>query len=132
MTIRLSRQKLSKYYANSLVNGVDAKKMATQLAAYLIEAKRTKELSMIISDIEYQMSLNGIVVASVTSAHILDEIAKTALIDLIRRNTDATKIRLTEHLDPSVLGGVKLKFTGTELDTTIARRLIALKTKYKK
>lgn len=132
MAIRLSRQKLSKYYAASLLSGVGAKKLAIQLAAYLIETKRTKELSMIISDIEYQMSLKGVVIANVTSAHTLDEIAKTALIDLIRRNTDATKIRLTEHLDPSVLGGVKLKFTGTELDTTIARRLTTLKTNYKK
>ena len=132
MVVSLSRQKLSKYYANSLMGGINAKKLATQMAAYLIETKRTKELSMLISDIEYQMSLNGVVVANVTSAHTLDEIAKTALIDLIRRDTNATKIRLTEHLDPSVLGGIKLKFTGTELDTTIARRLTTLKTNYKK
>lgn len=132
MAIRLSRQKLSKYYAASLMNGVAAKKIAKQVAAYLIETKRTKELSMLVSDIEYQMSLKGVVIANVTSAHTLDEIAKTALIDLIRRNTAATKIRLTEHLDPSVLGGVKLKFTDTELDTTIARRLTTLKTNYKK
>jgi len=132
MVVRLSRQKLSKYYADSLMNGADAKKLAGQMAAYLIETKRTKELSMLVSDIEYQMSLKGVVIANVRSAHTLDEIAKTALIDLIHRNTDATKIRLTEHLDPSVLGGVKLEFTDTELDTTIAKRLITLKTNYKK
>ena len=132
MAVRLSRLKLSRYYAAALVSGVDAKKLAKQLAAYLIDTKRTKELQMVISDIEYQMSLNGVVVANVTSAHTLDEIAKTALIDLIRKSTKATKIRLKEHLDPSVLGGIKLKFTGSELDTTIARRLTTLKTNYKK
>lgn len=132
MAVRLSRLKLSRYYAAALAGGADAKKLATQLAAYLIDTKRTKELEMIVSDIEYQMSLKGVVVANVTSAHTLDEIAKTALIDLIRRNTDATKIRLNEHLDPTVLGGVKLRFTGTELDTTIARRLTTLKINYKK
>jgi F0F1-type ATP synthase delta subunit len=132
MAVRLSRHKLSHYYASSLIDGADPKQLAKQMAAYLIETGRTKELSMIISDIEYQMSLNGVVVASVTSAHDLDEIAKTALIDFVRKHTDATDVHLTEHLDPGVLGGIKLQFTGTELDTTIARRLTTLKTNYKK
>jgi F-type H+-transporting ATPase subunit delta len=132
MSVRLSRQKLSRYYAKSLLGGTDKKKIAMQLAAYLIESGRTKELQMIISDIEYQMSLNGVVVANVTSAHNLDDIAKTALIDFVHKHTDAQHIHLKEYIDPTVLGGVKLKFTGAELDTTIARRLTTLKANYKR
>jgi F0F1-type ATP synthase delta subunit len=132
MSVRLSRHKLASYYAESLMNRKDSKQLALQLAAYLIETKRTKELRMIIGDIEYQMSLKGVVIANVTSAHGLDEIAKNALIDFIRQTTDATHIHLNEHLDPGLLGGVKLKFPGAELDTTIARRLTTLKSNYKK
>lgn len=132
MVVRLSRSKLSRYYATSLFNGVDAKKLAMQLAAYLIESKRVRELQMIISDIEYQLSLHGVISADITSAHELDDLTKKAVIDMVRKNTGATSIELKEYVDPSILGGVKIKFIGNELDTTITRRLTLLKTNYKK
>lgn len=132
MATRLSRRKIADYYASSLVDGADAKKLALQLAGFLTESGRIKELSLIISEIEYSLSLKGIVMASVTSAHKLDELTKKAIIDLIKENTDAKQVQLREYTDLSVLGGVKLEFTGSELDTTIARRLTKLKTNFKK
>lgn len=132
MAIRLSRRKIASYYATSLVDGVDSGKLALQLAAYLIESRRIKELGLIVSDIEFQLSLNGIVLANVTSAHDLDELTKKAIIDLVKNNTGADQVQLREYADPSVLGGVRLEFTGSELDTTIARRLTKLKTNFKK
>jgi F-type H+-transporting ATPase subunit delta len=132
MAIRLSRRKIASYYAQSLIDGIDAKKLTLQLAAYLIESRRTKELVSIISDIEYQLSLSGVVLANITSSHELSDLAKAAVTDLVKQTTGATDIQLQERIDPSVFGGVKLEFTGFELDTTIARRLTALKTNYKK
>ncbi|MFZ2125076.1 MAG: F0F1 ATP synthase subunit delta [Candidatus Saccharimonadales bacterium] len=131
MAVRLSRRKIAIHYATSLIEGLDTKQLTKELAAYLVESKRTKELSLIISDIEYQLGLMGVVSARVTSAHILDDIAKKALIDLVRDKTGARQIHLNENLDPKVLGGMKLEFTGIELDTTIARRLAKLKTNFK-
>lgn len=132
MAIRLSRRKIASYYAQALLDGADSQKIALRLAAYLIESSRTKELVSIISDIEYQLSLGGVVLANVTSAHELSVLTKAAVADLIKKTTNATNIQLKEYIDPNVLGGVKLEFTGFELDTTIARRLTKLKTNYKK
>lgn len=132
MAIRLSRRKIASYYAQALLDGANSQKLALQLAAYLIESSRTKELISIISDIEYQLSLNGVVLANITSAHDLSDLTRAAVADLIKKTTNATSIQLKECIDPSVLGGVKLEFTGFELDTTIARRLTKLKTNYKK
>lgn len=132
MSIRLSRRKLAHYYASAMLGGVDTKKLATQLAAYLVESRRTKELKLIIGDIEHQLSMKGVILAKVTSAHDLDELAKEAIINLVHRKTDATNIQITEHLDSSLLGGIKLEFAGSKLDTTIARRLNVLKTNCKK
>lgn len=131
MSVRLSRRKLSNYYAISLKNGVDSSKLASQLASYLIETNRTKELQLIISDIEYQLSLRGVVSADVTSAHDLDDLTRKAIKGFIQKSTNADTIQLTEHLDESLLGGIKLEFAGLKLDTTIARRLNTLKTKCK-
>lgn len=132
MAVHLSRRKLSDYYATSLMAGADSTTLATQLAAYLVESKRVKELRLIISDIEHQLSLKGIILANVTSAHNLDEQTKVAIINLIRGTTDAKHVQLEEHLDSSLLGGVKLEFSGSKLDTTVARRLNTLKTNYKR
>ena len=132
MAVRLSRRKIASYYAKSLIYGADAKQLAQQLAAYLIESKRTKERQLIIGDIEYQLSLRGVVVANVTSAHELDELTKKAVIDLVHQNVDADDVQLRAEIDSSLLGGLRLEFAGSEIDTTIARRLTALKTNYKK
>jgi F0F1-type ATP synthase delta subunit len=132
MAIRISRRKLARYYTASLTSGMDTQKLALQLAAYLVDSGRVKELKLIIDDIEYQLSLNGIVLVDVTSAHSLDELTKTAITDLVNKKTSATKIQLREHIDSSILGGMRLKFPGVELDTTIARRLKILMTNYKK
>lgn len=132
MAIRLSRRKIASYYAQALLDGTNGQKLALQLAAYLIESGRTKELVSIISDIEYQLSLSGVVLANITSAHELSSLTRAAVVDLIKKTTNATDIQLKEYIDTNVLGGVKLEFTGFELDTTIARRLTKLKTNYKK
>ena len=132
MAVRLSRRKIASYYAKSLIDGVDAKQLAKQLAGYLIDSKRTKEQQLIISDIEYQLSLRGVVVANVTSAHELDELTKLAVEKLVRQNIDTEDVQLRAEIDSSLLGGLRLEFAGSEIDTTIARRLTALKTNYKK
>lgn len=132
MATRLSRRKIADYYAKSLVDGADTKKLAAQLASFLVKSGRVKELGMIISDIEYHLSLNGIVLVNVTSASELDEITKKAIVGLVQKNAGAKQVQLREQVDSSVIGGVKLEFTGSELDTTIARRLTKLKTNYKK
>ncbi len=132
MAVRLSRRKLSNYYAMSLMAGADSATLAAQLAAYLVESRRVNELRLIINDIEHQLSLNGIILANVTSAHNLDERTKVAIVNLIRGTTDAKHVRLEEHLDSSLLGGVRLEFSGSKLDTTVARRLSTLKTNCKR
>lgn len=131
MSIRLSRRKLSTYYATELLDGADPQKLTEKLAAFLIESKRTKEVQLIIDDIEYQLSLRGVVTADVTSAHVLDKLTKQSITNLIQKTTNAKQIQLTEHLDESLLGGIKLEFADSELDTTIVRRLNTLKTNCK-
>ncbi|HEU4830986.1 MAG TPA: F0F1 ATP synthase subunit delta [Candidatus Saccharimonadales bacterium] len=132
MAMRLSRRKISRHYATALVQGADSGKLALQLAAHLIETKRTKELSLIIRDITHHLSLQGIVSASVISAHELSAQTKKAIIDFVQKTTNASDVQLQEDVKPELLGGIRLKFPGHELDTTIAKRLTLLKTNYKK
>lgn len=123
MTVRLSRRKLSSYFASSIAKGVDEKKLIKQLAAYMVDQKRTKELQSFVYDIEYQLGQNGQMVADVVSAHSLSESVKAAVVSFVEQTTGAKKTELREQLDPAVIGGIKLEFAGLRLDTTITGRL---------
>lgn len=129
MAHRISRRLLARHLGEQLLAGTSQKEVATSLAAYLIDSRRTKEITLIIDDITAYLAENGVVVASVTSAFDLADSTKQALKALVEQATDAKKIELEEMVDPSVLGGVKLALPGRELDATIARKLSQLRAK---
>lgn len=129
---KLSRRQISAYVAQQLISGAPTKALVQQLAAYLIDARRTKELGLIIRDVQYNLAKQGYVAGSVTTANELDAATKKAIEAYAKQKTGAKHIHLDTSVDPSVLGGMRLSLPGSELDTTIARQLTALKTQYKK
>lgn len=129
---RLSRRSMAEYMAISLIEGQSKKKLFQQLAGYLVDTKRTNELDLIIRDIEFQLSEKGIVQASVISAFELTNETKKALTTFVKAKTKADHVSLSNMVDPTVLGGVKITVPGRELDQTIAHQLTVLKTRFKK
>jgi F-type H+-transporting ATPase subunit delta len=129
---RLSRRAVAEYIATGLIEGQSKKKLLRQLAGYLVDAKRTSELELIIRDIEFSLSEKGIVQASIVSAFDLTAETKKALEAFVKTKTNATHVSLSNMVDPTVLGGVKIVTPGRELDQTVARQLTVLKTRFKK
>jgi len=129
MAYRLSRRSLARHSAEQLLAGVSQKTVLEQVAAYLIESHRIKELELIVQDIIAYLAKQGTVVANITSAFDLSDATNKALKQFIAEKTGATDITLTETIDPSVLGGVKVELPGQELDTTIIRKLTHLRAK---
>ena len=68
----------------------------------------------------------GILPVEAISAVPLTEEQRKALMDKLAAKTGKT-ILLETRLDPSVLGGVKLRYEGKELDGTAAGRLSSLR-----
>ncbi|MFQ9681209.1 MAG: FoF1 ATP synthase subunit delta [Ruthenibacterium lactatiformans] len=68
----------------------------------------------------------GILPVQAVSAVPLDEAQRRVLCDSLAQKTGRT-ILLETAVDPSVLGGVKLRYEGLELDGTAAGRLAALR-----
>lgn len=132
MAIRLSRRKITGYIAQQLVAGVEVEQIVRQLAAFLIDSRRTKEVGLIVRDIEYELTKQGIVLARATSAFDLTEATRQAVTKIIQDKTGAQHVQLHQFIDPSVLGGVKIDLPGLQLDATIARKLTLLRTNYKK
>jgi F-type H+-transporting ATPase subunit delta len=130
MAMRLSRRKITSYVAEQLAAGT--KQVIKQLAAFLIDNRRTKELELIVRDVEYELVRRGVVLARITSAHELTTATQTAINALIKDQTGAKTIQLQQFIDPGVLGGVKIDIPGQQIDTTIVRRLTTLRTNVKK
>lgn len=131
MSRKLSRRSLAMYIATQLVSGNRAK-VVKELAAYLVDTRRTKELSLIIRDINFYLSEVGITSATVISANELSAATKKAIEKFVATKTKSSEVAIETEVDPSVLGGIKISVPGYELDQTIAYQLTALKTRYKK
>lgn len=129
---KLSRRSIAMYVANELVAAKNRKQVVLQLAAYLVESRRTSELPLVVRDIEYYLSEKGSVSGVITSAFDLSAETKKAIEKYVKQHTGAKEVSLTNFVDPTVLGGVKVSIPGQELDTTIRRNLTTLKTRYKK
>lgn len=132
MAIRLSRRKIAGYIAQQLAADGAVEQLVQQLAAFLIDSRRTNEVSLVVRDIEYELTKQGIVLARATSAFNLTEATRLAVTKLIEDKTGAQQVQLHQFIDPSVIGGVKIDLPGSQLDATIARKLTLLRTNYKK
>ena len=129
---RLSRRAIAEYISAGLIDGTSKKTLLNQLAAYLVESRRTKELELIVRDIEFNLSQKGVVQTTITSAFDLSAETKKALEAFVKSKTKATQVSLTSVVEPSVIGGVKISIPGRELDQTVAHKLTVLKTRFKK
>lgn len=132
MARKLSRRSLAKYAAEYLIAGKSQKDISQQLAAYLISTRRTSELDVIIRDIQFYLAENGHIAGAVTSAHTLTAETVKAIESFAKQKTGAKSVSLDRNVDEALIGGIKLEVPGYELDTTIARQLTLLKTRYNK
>lgn len=125
MAGRLSRRKIAEFAADGLLKGAAKTKVLQQVAAYLVETRRTRELELLVRDIEAALALRGVVVADITSAHPVSDLLKKEIASLVKADT----LQLRESIDPSVLGGVRIDLPSKRFDSTIQRQLTSLKAK---
>ena len=125
MAIRLSRRKIAAYVADKLTTGTSVRETIKEVAAYLVDTRRTREAELLVRDIEDALVSHGIVVADVTSAHPLSSQLRGEIAALV----GGKSLQLRETIDPNVLGGVRVNIPGKQFDGTIQRKLSALKAK---
>lgn len=130
---RLSRRRIADYIADGLIAGTPTKKqLLHQLAGFLIDTQRTKEVELIVRDIEFALSQKGVVQATIVSAFELTTEINAMIEAFVKTETNATQVNLFNSVAPDVIGGIKIAVPGRELDQTVARQLTVLKTRFKK
>lgn len=122
MADKLSRRKIAKYVADNSGSAKALSAALTSVAAYLIDARRTRETTLVVRAIEDELAARGTVVATVTTARPLDATLRASIEKLI----NAKKLALRERVDAAVIGGVRIETPGAKLDATLQTRLLAL------
>lgn len=125
MANRLSRRKIAAYAVDHLDDGAEPSAVIKEIAAFLVDTRRTRELDLLIRDIEGELARRGTVIADVTSAYPLAEEIKKQIAELVK----AKHLRLRETVDLGVLGGIRVEIPGGRFDSTIQHRLEVLKAK---
>ncbi len=120
---RISRRHIARYAAVEIVMNNNKKAVLEQIAAYLIESGRQREVDLLARDIETEMTNHGDCIADITTAHPLSEALRKELTQFITESDGAQQVFMREHVEPSVIGGVKMRYGGRELDTTIRTKL---------
>lgn len=119
----ISRRLLAKSFADQLEKTGSVKKLSRSLAAYLVDQKQIKQADLLLKDITAEMARRGHVLAEATTAHPLTDEQRRNITATVKQAEGAKTVELIEHVDPSVIGGIRLELPGQELNATIKRRL---------
>lgn len=123
MTQKISRRKLASYVVDRFESGAPLATLLKEVAAYLVDSKRTREADLLVRTIEDVFAERGLVVARVMTAHPLTDALRREISKLV----GGDKVHLDEIVDSTVIGGVRIDTPGKSLDATIERKLLALR-----
>ena len=128
MAASISRRKLAAYAAAQLAAGTNKTAVLSEVAAYLIEQRRTQQVELLVRDVYAILARDhGHVVADVTAARELSDGLVESITKFVKIQENAQAVEVNTSIDPSLLGGVVIKTPSAELDTSIRTKLNALR-----
>lgn len=121
----LSERKVAEYVASQLSEDDDHQKTIDELAAYLIETGRTRDVDQTVLAVEEALADRGVVVATITTARPLDDQLRAKITE--RFTPAGATMYVREKVDPNVIGGFRIELPDGEFDGTIEHKLTTLK-----
>jgi F-type H+-transporting ATPase subunit delta len=121
---KVPRTRIAGVIAGRTLKSGGNKGFAKEVAAYLLAERRVNGLDSIMRDVMDDWSKAGYLEVLAYSAHPLTVELKrdiTARIQAV--SPQAKKIVITEQLDPSVVGGVRLRLANRQLDLSVEHKL---------
>lgn len=120
---KLPRHELAKVLAERLLN-LPEKRLATEVAAYLLADHRTGELDSLLRDIMQYRADHGVVEVVVVSAHELSDKVRRDIEAQVRQlYPQAKTIIISEERDPALIGGVRIELANEQLDLSVRASL---------
>jgi F0F1-type ATP synthase delta subunit len=122
--MKAQRSKIAGTIAGTTLKKGMSKKYAREVAAYLLENRRTGDLDSILRDVQADWASAGYLEVIAASAHPLTAALRA---DITRRvkalYPSAKKISISEEHDPEIIGGVSLSLPGRQLDLSVEAKL---------
>lgn len=97
------------------------------VASYLVSNGRSAEVELLAKQIAFAAQQRGHTMATVTSAHELDNTIRAELKKMVKDLEKTDDVELQEHIDASLLGGVVIDTPRHEVDLSLSGRLNRLK-----
>lgn len=120
------RQDLAQVIATH--DGADSKKLAREIAAYLLEKRQTTGLESLLRDVMAYRERSGLIEATVDTAHDLSPQLLEEVRQLVKaQKPHAKQVRVFPRHDSSVVGGLKVRLANEQLDLTIRSKLDTFK-----
>lgn len=125
----VSRKSVARYMAQAWVEkSVPRSKLLQQMAAYLIDSKKTNQADLLIEDMKAEIEFQyGVVVAKVVTARKLTADLSKQIESFVKDKTKARKVVITESIDTSLIGGFIATTPSAEFDYSIRTKLNKLK-----
>jgi F-type H+-transporting ATPase subunit delta len=128
VSVALPRKELASTLLAIIDKQPDKALASRQIAAYLLQTGRVKELDLLVRDMEkQQLDKHGILEITASSAFELPERTKAAIESLF----SAKKNVLHVHKDATLIGGVRVRAQDQVLDLSVRTRLQRLKNSVK-
>lgn len=102
--------------------------LSVAMIRVLVKKNREGYLYAIAAEfIRMHNELNGVKLAEVTTTFKMDEQLRNSFINIVKANTGAKTVELTEKVKPEIIGGYVLKVEGTQIDASVSTKLKELK-----
>lgn len=106
------------------LGSTDEKTLSQEVAAYLLSENRVGELDSLLRDVMQQRADTGVVEVVAVSAYPLSDTVRTDIKANIKAAYPGAKnIIISEEIDPSLVGGVRLELANQQLDLSVRAKL---------
>lgn len=124
----ISRRHLAEVIGARTLKVRSTKKLAQEVAAYLLDTHETDDLESLLRDVMEYRAQHGVVEAVAVSAHDLTKsIVKDIETILKKEYPHAKNIHVISRIDPTVVGGVRVEMANEQLDLTVRDKIDAFK-----
>jgi F-type H+-transporting ATPase subunit delta len=117
----ISRAQVAEYIAGKL--DTDRHEAVREAAAWLVDQKRGNEVRYLANDVARALEAKGYTYARITTAKKLSEAASHEVQTYVSHQTGAQHVEVTEAVDETLIGGVRIETPERELDATVAHKL---------
>lgn len=122
--MKTPRTRIANTVADRTLKGGSTADVAKEVAAYLLAENRVGELGSVLRDVQAAWAEAGYVEVLASTAHPLSTDVRAKITAQVKElYPNAKQVIVTEVLDPTIVGGVRLSLANQQLDLSVEAKL---------